>query len=431
MPPPKPKAANKEQAPPAPFRWRRNLLAGLGLAAVLFLGIWGVKQLLGSPPAENETRGQLELFSSNGKYGYRDQSGKAIIAATYDSAGLFQDGRAEVALDGQTFTIDSTGACVAGCPEDKDKAAWAEAEDLNNIDAYKRYQQEFPKGQFYGEAGKRIKAFEAQLLRDEAARQDQQAWEAARKKDDMAAYENYQKSYPIGQYYQEAQKRIDVLKSQERQAEAARKEERAWQDAKSKNTISAYKSYQAAYPGGKYYSEAGKKIREMEDAAKQPDIPGVRLNGLTWTAQNLDIDVPDSWCYEGKAANCRKYGRLYTWQAAKKACAALGGGWRLPTDEEWSALRDKYGGSEGAYKALIESGNSGFSALLGGWRNTDGRFYYLGDYGNYWSATESGGSSAWRYRFSRYYGELNRLDRNKGFGFSCRCVQAAPSNGID
>ncbi|MCB0582478.1 MAG: hypothetical protein KDD10_24580, partial [Phaeodactylibacter sp.] len=111
--------------------------------------------------------------------------------------------------------------------------------------------------------------------------------------------------------------------------------------------------------------------------------------------------------------------------------------WRLPTDEEWKALAMKFGGyfdweqleyvdyPEKAYKALLEgdsdSYRSRFSALLGGWRNTDGSFSYLGHYGHYWSATESGGSHAWSYHFFRSLGHLLRLGDDKAVGFSCRC----------
>jgi len=157
----------------------------------------------------------------------------------------------------------------------------------------------------------------------------------------------------------------------------------------------------------------------------------LRINGLNWMAQNLDFEVADSWCYGKKRANCQEYGRLYTWAAAKKACAALGAGWRLPTDEEWGALREKYGGFNGAYQALIEGGNTGFAALLGGWRYSAGSFYNLGGYGHYWSATESGGSNAWYYNFHSNHGVLDRSSHDKALGFSCRCVQGAPSNGID
>ena len=54
---------------------------------------------------------------------------------------------------------------------------------------------------------------------------------------------------------------------------------------------------------------------------------------------------------------------------------------------------------------------------------TDGSFYNLGDDGNYWSATEYSSGHAWYYSFNRYDGKLYRNNYNKGFGFSCRCVQ--------
>ncbi len=49
-------------------------------------------------------------------------------------------------------------------------------------------------------------------------------------------------------------------------------------------------------------------------------------DGRIWTTQNLSAVVDSSWCYEGSDANCEKYGRLYTWEAAQKACEQLGRG---------------------------------------------------------------------------------------------------------
>ncbi|MDR0331592.1 MAG: hypothetical protein LBH93_07790, partial [Chitinispirillales bacterium] len=46
----------------------------------------------------------------------------------------------------------------------------------------------------------------------------------------------------------------------------------------------------------------------------------VTINGMTWTRQNLNIETPDSWCYGDAPDSCEKYGRLYTWEAAKNAC---------------------------------------------------------------------------------------------------------------
>jgi len=167
----------------------------------------------------------------------------------------------------------------------------------------------------------------------------------------------------------------------------------------------------------------------------------VELDGLRWLAQNLNYDVGEGcWFYDNGPKNGEKYGRLYTWETAKKACPP---GWRLPTDEEWRALAMKFGGyyewharedvgdPKKSYKTLLEGGSSGFSALLGGWRNTDGSFIDLDGYGYYWSATEDGSGSAWSFNFNSYNDKLNRHSNDEALGFSCRCVQGAPSNGID
>ena len=57
-------------------------------------------------------------------------------------------------------------------------------------------------------------------------------------------------------------------------------------------------------------------------------------------ARNLNFAMNDSYCYDEKKANCKKYGRLYTWNAAVRACPA---GWHLPDDAEWKALLELVG----------------------------------------------------------------------------------------
>jgi len=51
--------------------------------------------------------------------------------------------------------------------------------------------------------------------------------------------------------------------------------------------------------------------------------------------------MEDSYCYDGKVENCKTYGRLYTWEAAQRACPE---GWHLPSDEEWYHLAFHFGG---------------------------------------------------------------------------------------
>ncbi|MCO6474973.1 MAG: N-acetylmuramoyl-L-alanine amidase [Phaeodactylibacter sp.] len=149
----------------------------------------------------------------------------------------------------------------------------------------------------------------------------------------------------------------------------------------------------------------------------------IEAGGPTWLAENLDIEVEGSWCYQNKPENCEQYGRLYTWEAAQEACRQLGEGWRLPTDGEWKALREKYGVKTIAYVVLMQGGSSGFDARLGGYRDTRGAYLHLGEDGYYWSGTERGRQNAEYHGFSSFYGRVHSFSFDKSLGLSCRCVK--------
>ncbi|MCL2182524.1 MAG: fibrobacter succinogenes major paralogous domain-containing protein [Chitinispirillia bacterium] len=184
----------------------------------------------------------------------------------------------------------------------------------------------------------------------------------------------------------------------------------------------------------------------------------VEIGGLTWMAENLNRATSGSWCYgEGAPvsvrndgggfmnitlsnaevqANCAKYGRLYTWDAAMTACPS---GWRLPDTADWNKLDTAGGGWEVAGGKLKSTsgwddrgfGNSGngtddfgFSALPGGGRSPDGSFSSIaGEWGFWWSATERGSGSAWVRSMRNDNVHLNYHSNDKGFGFSARCVR--------
>lgn len=80
---------------------------------------------------------------------------------------------------------------------------------------------------------------------------------------------------------------------------------------------------------------------------------------------------------------------------------------------------------------------SGFAALLSGYRDPDEAFDQFGWIGAYWSGTEEDTHKAWSYLFfsnlgeTYGYGELQRYSLDKSSGFSCRCIQNVPSDGID
>lgn len=156
-------------------------------------------------------------------------------------------------------------------------------------------------------------------------------------------------------------------------------------------------------------------------------------DGKLWMTHNLDVDTIPSYCYEDAELNCSRYGRLYTWESARRACQSLGDGWRLPTDDEWRQLAKHYGGAsddsddkgKAAYKALLAGGSSGFDALLGGGRSKDGQYARLEAHGFYWTASEIDSTSGRFYNFGRGGQALHRQQGggDKQEAFSVRCVR--------
>jgi uncharacterized protein (TIGR02145 family) len=156
------------------------------------------------------------------------------------------------------------------------------------------------------------------------------------------------------------------------------------------------------------------------------------LDGRQWTTGNLDVEIDPSYCYEDAAANCRQYGRLYTWESAQRGCQALGEGWRLPSNDEWAQMASRYGGVRGdsddggaaAYKALSSGGSAGFNALPGGNRSAAGQYERLNAHGLYWTASESDPATAWMYNFGQGGLALSRHSGGqKQMAISVRCVR--------
>jgi uncharacterized protein (TIGR02145 family) len=155
-------------------------------------------------------------------------------------------------------------------------------------------------------------------------------------------------------------------------------------------------------------------------------------DGKQWTTQNLNVNTVPFYCYEDAELKCRQYGRLYTWEAARRGCQSLGDGWRLPTDGEWRQMAKAYGGvsedsddrGKAAYKALLAGGSSGFNALLGGGRSDHGQYARLQAHGFYWTASESDPAGGWFYNFGRGGQALHRQSGGEKEGaFSVRCVR--------
>ena len=171
-------------------------------------------------------------------------------------------------------------------------------------------------------------------------------------------------------------------------------------------------------------------------------IPGIS-DSIAW--QRLVIGA---FCwYNNDEGHAKTWGALYNWYAVNtgRLCPD---GWRVPSDEAWKLLEgntdSSYGtgdpvwdlsGGRGNDAGLIlksrsgwDSGGNGkdgvgFSALPGGERCSNGRFFVGGKSGFWWSSSASGESTAW-YR-NMIYGldDIYRNTHPKWMGFSVRCIR--------
>lgn len=140
----------------------------------------------------------------------------------------------------------------------------------------------------------------------------------------------------------------------------------------------------------------------------------------TWMAENLNYEVPDSFCYKNESAYCEAYGRLYTFKAAVEACPE---GWHVPTIGEWNLLFNTFGGIHNAGTALQRGGESGLELGLGGFGDPGRVFKNIGISGNYWDAEKksdntSGLISVQKGSKEIYHSVIGDWHRN-----SCRCVK--------
>ena len=168
-------------------------------------------------------------------------------------------------------------------------------------------------------------------------------------------------------------------------------------------------------------------VVDMRDGKKYKTV---KIGSQTWMAENLNYETQDSYCYENDESNCSKYGRLYTWTAAKKACPS---GWHLPSKAEFETLFSSVGGIKIAGKSLKskngwnEGGHGmdafGFSALPAGHRINYGFFLYEATGAFFWSSTEDDSKFAFRMDLFYSLDSAHMSAFDKGYGFSVRCLK--------
>ncbi|TSA25480.1 MAG: hypothetical protein D4R68_08825 [Ignavibacteriales bacterium] len=133
--------------------------------------------------------------------------------------------------------------------------------------------------------------------------------------------------------------------------------------------------------------------------------------------------------------NYKKYGVLYNWPSAKKACP---NGWHLPSKEEWDILFNYLGGSAIAGRKLKsidgwikihsdDPGNgdnsSGFTAKPGGFLPYDGVYNNLGYSTDFWTSTPYGTAGVYTIWITSENNQANIEEMYPKLGNSVRCIK--------
>lgn len=165
--------------------------------------------------------------------------------------------------------------------------------------------------------------------------------------------------------------------------------------------------------------------------------------------QNLGEHQTGAWSYYNNRAENATYGKLYNWYAVNDRRGLCPEGWRVATDYDWQQLESELGmpaaqaratgwrGADANVGGKLKTAgtdywrgpnvgannDSGFSAMAGGYRFTSGTFSYLSFFGYWWTATESDINTAWRRLIFNSRESVNRMNYDKRYGFSVRCVE--------
>ena len=165
---------------------------------------------------------------------------------------------------------------------------------------------------------------------------------------------------------------------------------------------------------------------ELIDERDGKTYKTITIGNQTWMAENLNYEFQDTSlfnaCYNNFESLCQKYGRLYDFNAAQKACPA---GWHLPDTLEWCLLKRLADNGFGMTDHL-ENGY-GFDVLIGGNYLSDKKQFVNDDrFVEFWtSSADYYHSQDVRYDISMEYSSDGARFRlmNVSNGAYVRCVK--------
>ncbi|MCF0215853.1 MAG: hypothetical protein HUK21_05220 [Fibrobacteraceae bacterium] len=191
-----------------------------------------------------------------------------------------------------------------------------------------------------------------------------------------------------------------------------------------------------------YEIQLPKVVEKKEEEKKQKveeekPYKTVVIGNQVWYKENLRINAPGSFCYQNNEENCKKYGRLYTWDGAYGLCPS---GSHLPNNNEWQTLLEylkkmdsspvgKNLKAREAWQQSINGAGSdlfGFMALPGGAMEDSLHFTGIDYYAGFWSRSIVDTNEAYVYSLHGDDDSSIFSKSSKMWGHSVRCIMDPP-----
>jgi uncharacterized protein (TIGR02145 family) len=160
---------------------------------------------------------------------------------------------------------------------------------------------------------------------------------------------------------------------------------------------------------------------------------GDAIANVTEDAQWANLTT-GAWCssiYDSQY-DC-PYGKLYNWYAVADSRNVCPTGWHVPTAAEWTTLISFSGNIASIFKStglqywydlvVINTNEVGFSGLAGAYRDYDGYFFGVLDYGLWWSSTASSQADALCRSMGSGFDAWSEFGLLQGSGLSVRCLR--------
>lgn len=211
---------------------------------------------------------------------------------------------------------------------------------------------------------------------------------------------------------------------------------------------------------GTYFcSQTSNGIESLRTKVEITVVPCVTIGTQTWMQKNLDVDhyrngdpIPEQvyptwweilypenglWChYHNDPAYGMIYGKLYNFLALRDSRELAPRGFHIPKQQEWETLFEYIGGIEVGSKPLRSAtgwddnsnpagaNSTGFTALPGGWRWSDGTYNGEGG-GGYWWCELQNNFGDFNYAVRMYVSgiSLTITTFNIHSGLSVRCIR--------